>query len=1680
MISGFLPMRIFLPILLLLFGATTLLAPPAWWSDPQTAILNDDAEENNYAPANIGQLKHVAKQAKTHLDLNVSGGAGSAIDTLIASFEPRAGQGYTQQQIDDFIADNYAPINIGQLKAVAKPFYDRLLAIGYDTKANLIARGYPTGWLHDYPWDPATPLEENYVPANLGQLKAVFSFDVSSLAPPLPEGWTDWIAQHFPNDPNVDPDADPDGDGLTNLEEFHAGTDPNQADSDGDGISDGRELEIGSDPNDPESGLNAALLGRWKFNDGSGTSIVDATASARHGTLGGGYEWHTKDQGRNYLQFTDAAGMAEIPGSDFEVGADDSDFSVAFWVRLEEPVSNVFRTLIHKGNDNFQRTFALWLIPNTTRIHFRISGGNDTSMGGNSIGSLEIGDWTHVAYVKEGAALKLYIDGVLDNTAPLAEPVVANAAPIRIGHNLIHEASMASFDDFQIYGVALSAQEIAQLQNSDDVDHDEASLVAHWTMNDGAGNELADSTGAGQTGVLTGNYAWVDGFNTLGGLELLAPGGATAQVSQASGSNQNFGTGSFTISAWFKAPSSTSGRILSKGHYGWTSGYFASLGHGGPGTVGFGVGGGSPAQSTLITTTSGFADGKWHHVAFVHDTDTKRARIYVNGIPQSLQMAHGGGGMIVDSGTAVDTSNLTSLSASSSEALHIGSHAGSAEKLIAHLDEIKIYSRALSPEKITSLYNLDEDANGLPDWWEMEFFGQIGQDPNADLDGDGLTNLQEFLLGTNPLEGSDANQNGMPDDWELFHAGKFAIWPPSLSASIPRNQTANGTIYLRNDSASPVNYSVTLTDNIGPSYGFEDSITGNVTYTWEEISTTGTRLGTISNTLNNSQPVDLVGFSFPFYGNLFSRVHVSSNGLLTFGSGSSPWNNIQLPSTSAPANLIAPFWDDLDTRTIGDIYFKEESNRLILQYENVGRSGGGTTSAYTFQVVLFADGRIQFHYKSMTGTLNSATIGIQDSTRTIGLQVAHNAAYVANEMAVEINPQSSFLSVSPASGTVPANTTLSLDALFRSLQLPFGPYTATVTTSHNAPDVAGPHTTTATLEVFNVPASVAITSPVSGTEVLQGDNITLTATATDPEGMVKVEFYNGTTKVREDSSPPYTQTWTNPPVGEHVLTAHAIDVFGGVTVSQPVTLTVLADSDGDRMPDVWEIAHFGNLDQDASGDFDGDGFPNIFEYQHQTDPTDDEHHLEFLTAQSGLYKYFLVDPSLPSETDFEKKTLAAAYSAASAFDVIEVRPGTYPETLYLSKRLYLFSTEGARRTILDGTSKTTSILTVAAEAVVSGFTFRNLDRKDTGTTFFGTLSGGGLNISVGGAQDKPWIVGCVISDNAVNYRGGGVHVNDGSPTFVSCTIAGNYAPQGSGIFNASANNQIRLINTLVWNPSGDGLDLGGQVARFAQNHCLSREPGSGAVLIDGVALATTEPGLAFGWSLTFDSPARDAGTNTLFSQRDMDNESRPFGSSPDIGADEFVDVDEDRLPDWWEEYFFSNLSQSWDDDSESPNGDGLINLFEYRFGFDPTDGDTLGTGMGDFYEAVFSDKRSPWYPVGWKVDSDGDGLTDGEELYYGTDPANPDTNGDGLLDGVAVQLGLDPTNLDPDGDTLTNAEEAVMGTNPLLWDTDGDGVPDHLDAFPLDPTRWDPPSGDAGDSTPPSIYLSSPEGAVEL
>lgn len=49
----------------------------------------------------------------------------------------------------------------------------------------------------------------------------------------------------------------------------------------------------------------------------------------------------------------------------------------------------------------------------------------------------------------------------------------------------------------------------------------------------------------------------------------------------------------------------------------------------------------------------------------------------------------------------------------------------------------------------------DSDHDGLPDAWEEQNWGSLRPEPEVDSDGDGTTNYEEYLAGTNPRSASD-------------------------------------------------------------------------------------------------------------------------------------------------------------------------------------------------------------------------------------------------------------------------------------------------------------------------------------------------------------------------------------------------------------------------------------------------------------------------------------------------------------------------------------------------------------------------------------------------------------------------------------------------------------------------------------------------------------------------------------------------------------------------------------------------------------------------------------------------------------------------------------------------------------------------------------------------------------
>ncbi len=219
-------------------------------------------------------------------------------------------------------------------------------------------------------------------------------------------------------------------------------------------------------------------------------------------------------------------------------------------------------------------------------------------------------------------------------------------------------------------------------------------------------------------------------------------------------------------------------------------------------------------------------------------------------------------------------------------------------------------------------------------------------------------------------------------------------------------------------------------------------------FQWIDITDVGTPLSLGD---DDYESIELP-FPFPFYGEIKTNVLISSNGYLTFGEDGSDYSNDPIPDTTDPDDFIAPFWEDLNPRDGGQIlyYYDQDSNRIIVEWYEVPHFQG--TGTYTFEAVLYPSGDIIFNYLDMEGVTDEATIGIENSTGTVGLEVAHNEDYVHNLLAVYISLPRGWLVEEPNSGTVGPQSEIDIALIVNTADLDTGIYHAVIRIESNDPD----------------------------------------------------------------------------------------------------------------------------------------------------------------------------------------------------------------------------------------------------------------------------------------------------------------------------------------------------------------------------------------------------------------------------------------------------------------------------------------------------------------------------------------------------------------------------------------------------------------------------------------------------
>jgi parallel beta-helix repeat protein len=320
------------------------------------------------------------------------------------------------------------------------------------------------------------------------------------------------------------------------------------------------------------------------------------------------------------------------------------------------------------------------------------------------------GNWHHVAAVladdgsPDVSEIQLYIDGVLETNPFISKSraiattddqnVVIGALLDADGVNYASHFS-GQIGDVRIYNRALSPFEIQQVMNDDLPPTD---LEAHWKLDGNAD----DSSGNDRHGILYGGPAWatersVDGAIQLDGLD---------DYVEIPGYTGISGGASRTCSAWIKTTAAESGQIVSWGSS--ADGQKWTFRTESDGALGVGIWNGY-----IKTTTRFVNDGNWHHVAAVladdGSPDVSEIQLYIDGVLETNPF--------ISKSRAIATTDDQNVVIGALLAIDGVSYMGHFEGLI---DDVRVYSRALSPFEIQQVMNDDLPPTDLEAHWKLD------------------------------------------------------------------------------------------------------------------------------------------------------------------------------------------------------------------------------------------------------------------------------------------------------------------------------------------------------------------------------------------------------------------------------------------------------------------------------------------------------------------------------------------------------------------------------------------------------------------------------------------------------------------------------------------------------------------------------------------------------------------------------------------------------------------------------------------------------------------------------------------------------------------------------------------------------------------------------------------------
>jgi hypothetical protein len=376
--------------------------------------------------------------------------------------------------------------------------------------------------------------------------------------------------------------------------------------------------------------IQAELVARWLFDEGSGTSYADSSGKGWHARPTNPVTWSSEVPSTGFanpacVDFDGVTGYVTTP---FQGIGGAEARTVAFWVKSAATNDH---GIVGWGSSD----------ANGTKWHIRLnaSGANGPlgairteTQGDYTIGSTFIADdqWHHVACVYPGGGelgtVLHYIDGILEipggnnastqavNTSLVSDPVIIGRR--RQTTNQLY--FQGRVDDVRIYDRELNAREVADLTGATPTT---SGLVFHLPFDEGSGTLAGDLSPNGSNGLLMPAIGilptWTADAPPPLGHSLLFAGGGDHLVTDYPGIQ---GSASRSLTFWFRTTNTADNGIIGWGNSAtnglkWHARINSAAADGPLGALRLEIQGGRAVATTVV------ADGQWHHAAIVFEED---------------------------------------------------------------------------------------------------------------------------------------------------------------------------------------------------------------------------------------------------------------------------------------------------------------------------------------------------------------------------------------------------------------------------------------------------------------------------------------------------------------------------------------------------------------------------------------------------------------------------------------------------------------------------------------------------------------------------------------------------------------------------------------------------------------------------------------------------------------------------------------------------------------------------------------------------------------------------------------------------------------------------------------------------------------------------------------------------